>query len=847
VNAPLVVVKHDALLTFIEAKSVHSNYWRSSRGSWGELLARLAAPQRTGETIAAYLALDKDAQGALKDAPGAWVGGALISQRGGRGRRNMAHRTLLTLDFDRVTDRAAFEVTARALGFALAWHSTRKHTPEASRFRLVVPLTGPIGLDEFDAVSRLVAERFGMDCVDPVSFVASQAMFFPSCSADSEFVFEAVDAPVLDAEAFLAPLDWRDATRLPRTPDEEARAFDPNARAGDPLSKPGVIGAFNRAYTITEAIERFIPEAYVQGTEGRLSYAAGETRNGAVLYENGTLLYSWHSTDPARGHCRSAFDLVRIHRFGHLDAAAHGNAKPTSLPSHAAMLDMLRQDEPTIAASIGVERRDAVDEFDAVDDGEGGADGSGDGGGGGTPPPSGAMPAGGAGAAGPRSWLRGLKFDANGAIITSLSNLVLILRHHPDSRDVFGFNEFAQRPCLRKLPGWARPSDKAPTADGRGVTDLDVVSMRVWLESTVGVRGVSQQLAFEALGEAAALAPYHPVRDYLAGRRWDGTPRAETFLIERLGAEDTPYVRAVTRKFLVGAVARVMEPGRQFDSILLLQGAQGLGKSRLVRALSNGWGAEGLPAFDSKDALEAMQGKWIVELSELVGFKRAEAERIKSFLTTCVDTYRRPYERASVSLPRQCVFIGTTNSAAPLRDSTGGRRFWIVECGKRPVDIAREFPADEVGQLWAEAVALYLDGESLWLDDAVLAAEAAAVQESYTVGGDELREAIEEWLAQPVPLDFYSRSPEERLEWVRRLAPRKPNEKLGLRNFVTVEDVWIEMQGGDSRLLTPTQREAITEALLRFPGWERGRVRVRGVQRRGIFNPSLPALAGVPR
>lgn len=856
-TSPATSPKHDALLAYVEAKTVASNYWRTERGSWSALLGRLAVPVRTPETFEQFMALDRDTQGKLKDV-GAWCGATLINGKAGRGKRNVAARTFATLDFDRVKDATEFEAAVRGLGFAVAVHSTRKHCPDAPRFRVVVPFSGPVGVDEWDAVARIVAQRIDptLEGVDPgASFGAASAMHFPSCSSDGEFIFYAVDGPILDVEQLLdaSGVEWRDAAALPRAPSESLSRSDLHARAGDPLSKPGVIGAFNRAYLIGEAISKFIPGVYAPGTEGRFSYLAGESKNGLVTYENGTLAYSFHSTDPAHGHARNAFDLVRLHRFGELDATSHGNTSPTKLPSYAAMLDMIRQDEPTIAAAIGIERQDAAELFEplAADDDDPLALFSPIGGSGGSAPPppstggSGAAPAGGGN---PRAWLTGLTFTPNGVIETTLPNLVRILTHHPDVAGTFAWNEFSARVVIRRLGPWALPSEKRPGRDGAGLTDADVVAMRVWLEDRVGLRRVSQTLAFEAVAAVARAHPFHPVREYLGGLVWDGVERVETLLVRHLGAADTPYVRAVTRKFMLGAVARVMRPGCKFDSILLLRGAQGLGKSRFAMRLANGWGAEGLGNLDNKDALEGILGKWIVEVAELSGFKRQENERIKAFLSTQADTYRRPYERSAVTLPRQCVFIGTTNSVAPLRDSTGGRRFWIVECGRTPIAIDNEIDAAEVEQLWAETVTRYAcEPEPLWLEDADVAAAAAEVQADHTINAtDELREAIEEFLDAPVPADFYNRAPAARLDWIRNVAMRPAGETLGLRNIVTPEEVWVEMQGGDPKHLSAAHREAIVEAVLSLPEWQRsGRARVRGVRRRVMFNPRRPALVNV--
>ena len=209
---------------------------------------------------------------------------------------------------------------------------------------------------------------------------------------------------------------------------------------------------------------------------------------------------------------------------------------------------------------------------------------------------------------------------------------------------------------------------------------------------------------------------YHPVKEYLNGLSWDGTKRLENLLVDYLGAEDTPYVRAVTRKTLVAAVARIYEPGTKFDSILVLNGPQGIGKSTLFARLGRAWYSDSLSISDMKDktASEKLQGYWILELGELAGIRKMDVETVKSFITRTDDKYRKAYGVNVESHPRQCIIVGSTNSDGGfLRDVTGNRRFWPVRVlGKgrhKPWDL------DAVDQIWAEAAEYYHQGEELFL------------------------------------------------------------------------------------------------------------------------------------
>lgn len=214
-----------------------------------------------------------------------------------------------------------------------------------------------------------------------------------------------------------------------------------------------------------------------------------------------------------------------------------------------------------------------------------------------------------------------------------------------------------------------------------------------------------------ALVHAAADAyahehPYHPIRDYLDALKWDGEKRIQRWLVTYTDAEDTPYVQAVGRLLLIAAVGRVYRPGVKYDSVVVLEGPQGSGKSSLVRSLGGQFTKEGLPPFGStpdKDIVGEIRHAWIVELDELIATKRSDVDRVKAFVSRTVDSARMSYARRTEDYPRQCVFIGTVNDAEYLRDMTGNRRWLPVDVGQ--CDFARV--KEDRDQLWAEAVAAW--------------------------------------------------------------------------------------------------------------------------------------------
>ncbi len=226
-----------------------------------------------------------------------------------------------------------------------------------------------------------------------------------------------------------------------------------------------------------------------------------------------------------------------------------------------------------------------------------------------------------------------------------------------------------------------------------------------------------------AVGLIGERRAYHPVQDYLATLQWDGVERLNGWLVDYFGAADTPLNRAFGRKILCAAVRRVVQPGCKFDAMLVLQGAQDLGKSSAIRALcpDPAWFTDQLEVgADPKVTIEKTAGSWVVEMPELDGMGKRDTNRVKSFITTTHDRARLAYGRYPETRPRQFVLFGTTNESRYLTDTTGNRRFWIVHVTKAdPPGIAAIRD-----QLWAEAVASEPD-ENLWLDDPVLKAAAA--------------------------------------------------------------------------------------------------------------------------
>ena len=303
-----------------------------------------------------------------------------------------------------------------------------------------------------------------------------------------------------------------------------------------------------------------------------------------------------------------------------------------------------------------------------------------------------------------------LETTEKGQVKSCLTNAVTILSHDPLLRDSIRYNELTQRVDIVKPMGWER-------RDGQALVDNDLHNIHYYCETTYGVSALNT--IEEAVHITANRNAYHPVRDFLNSLEWDGTPRVRYALHHFLGADDSDYTCEILRAFMLGAIARVFNPGSKFDYIICVVGAQGVGKSTFFRllAVDDDWFTDDLKDLESGKVYEKLQGHWIVELSEMLATNNAKSnEAIKSFLSRQKETYRTPYERYPKDRPRQCVFAGTTNKISFLpSDRTGNRRFLPIACQESEAEVfilddekaSREY----IRQMWAEVMEIWRSGK----------------------------------------------------------------------------------------------------------------------------------------
>lgn len=327
-------------------------------------------------------------------------------------------------------------------------------------------------------------------------------------------------------------------------------------------------------------------------------------------------------------------------------------------------------------------------------------------------------------------WERLLVRTKEGSVAPTAANVALILEHHAAFANSFAFDQLAEKIVLRRVV------ELAGVAAGGAWEDAHTAALSVWFSQTYGIEIGTSRL-HEIVLVAAKGHSFHPVREYLQSVKVtaDTSQRWIDQLVEKLRLSTTPetrdYTRAVVRKTLIAAVARAFEPGCKVDTMLVIEGKQGVFKSRALRALMpvESWYKDDLAQVGKGDeAKKQLAGKWLVEVAELDAMRKSEVDAWKAFASTPVDNYRPSYGRTSVDHPRQCIFVGTVNNSTYLRDETGGRRFWPVKTSatkKNKIDVT--WIEQHRDQLWAEAVLAYEAGEKWYLDDKMEAvAEAEA-------------------------------------------------------------------------------------------------------------------------
>lgn len=817
-------------LTIATGSSRYDRHWRNTAITWEDFCRRIENPAVMPVTAEQYKALSKASKLEKKDV-GGYVGGYLT--KGERGKNSVEYRDIITLDYDTFTPEQLEK--ALALGCACIVHSTAAHSAKAWRVRVIIPSSRSLEPDEYVAIARKTASRIGFAGIDRSTFEPSRLMFWPAHPQGGEWLCRRTDGEPLDADLTLASYhDWRNTAEWELLPDEAAalsygvtdeRGYTAGItgerggrRPEDPTTKEGVIGAFCRTYDIHRAIEEFLSNEYKKAGRDRYTYTMGSSAGGARVLDEGKFLYSFHATDPAGMRAHNAFDLVRIHKFGHLDEALvrkEGDKLATTrFPSYKAMEDFCRQipevrriliheaDSKSMSAFKGVDLSQWLGPEASADAGK-------------TVEtevkiPEGKIP-GIYNEHGDLNWEaidllpwdqieeHLLMRDRKENIINNIVNAKVIVMEHPLLKGSVKMNDFSGNIEISGALPWKHKHFKARKGEVQKPENTwnndDTSQLCEWMCRRYGFEGEKKIL--DGLTTAACERRYHPVLDYFESLTWDGEKRLHRIFVEILGAEDTPLNRELGELIFRGAAARIYNPGCKFDYFVIVYGPEGTYKSTLFNVMGGQWFSDSLKTFDGKEGMEAIQGVLIMEAGELVAAKRSEQTSIKSFISSRTDRYRPAYGHFTEVRPRQCIIVGTTNEQYCLRGiDTGNRRSPVVtiipELSK--VDFPPHWIEANRDQLWAEAVAQAKAGMPLYLNDDLTAAARAIESRHNLDKASPIFGEVLAYLDMWIPNAWESYTLEERQEYVRssRSSADGGNNVIGefhQRDTVTVAEI----------------------------------------------------------
>lgn len=713
------------------AGSCSSKVWHNKVITWTEFVQKLRNPHRTKETVEEFKNMDSESKGKIKNCIGGFVGGRLVSD-GPRNKSTLKSRRLLTLDIDYCN----YDIWSKiqAMGVVSCVYSTHSHSADNIRLRVIIPLDRDVNPQEYQAISRMVASKIDIEIFDITTHEPERLMFWPSISIDGEYYFKLSEGEILKADDILNEytFGWQDMSSWPISSRERHKINADIKKQQDPTTKDGLIGAFCRTYTITEAIAEFIPDIYVPGKdETRYTYAEGSTSGGIVVYDD-KFSYSHHGTDPASNILCNAFDLIRIQKFSELDNGVRKNTKTENLPSFKKMIELCSKDKKVLVTINKDSMVAAQGEFGEVIDESS------------------------------LEWLELLKYTNKGMIAKSIDNALIIIQNDPQLKGKIYFDLFEGVPKKANRMPWnaERFSPEWLDSDDDGLT---------WYISKYYME-VTKPIVTTALSVALLNNEIHPIRDYIKSHTWDGVERIEQLFMDYLGANDTHYNRMVTKKALVAAVKRVFEPGCKYEELpILVSPEQGIGKSTILNKLGGLWYSDSLSfnviKGETKKAIEQTIGAWIIELSELKGLSSKDSDTYKSFMSGTVDRSRMAYSKRVCKFERQFIVFGTTNNEEFLSDRTGNRRYLPIRVGiNKPTKNVFRITQNEINQIWAEAHFYYKEGYKTYLnkEENKLAAEQ---QELYMYSDDDELE-FEEYLTKPISKDWYNLPLNNRLSYL---------------------------------------------------------------------------------
>lgn len=774
------------------AGSSASLKWTTVKYTWSDFLERLNRDIRSTETMRDFDRLDRTARANLKD-----VGGYMAGELSGARRLKSAvlSRSMITLDVDYADSLFPVEFDTRFPGVAAVIYNTRSDREKSRRFRVVIPFAEEVqDAAQYEAAARKMAELLGIDLFDPTTFQAERMMYWQSLSSDQPKVFEVFEGEPISAEYLLSLYgnneEWRDIRNWAFKSDQEkeTRAIVGKAMAQNPREKAGLVGVFCRAYSVPAAIEKYLSDVYeIAPGNDRYTYKAGHSVCGMIVFDD-LFCFSYHSTDPiSDGHAYNAYDLVRVHKFGHL-----GKEDSTK-----EMNKLVCADKECVKDMVTPDAD--LDDFDDYGD---------------------AVKSDSTKEVTELVW----DLDGKGNKQVTVNNFVNAFKSDPLLNGLLAYDMLKETIVFTRPSFTARGSKK-----GDLVNDTDISIIKGRIERMHGIYNDAK--LNDAIEQVSSDNAFHPIKLYLESLTWDGVPRIDTFLVDYMGAEDNAYTREAFRKMLLAAVTRIYEPGRKFDTALVFYSEQGVGKSTLIQRLSKGWFNDSLTNLSGKESYEAIQFAWLVELAELSALRKSDIEAVKNFISKREDTYRGAYARRVKTHKRQCVFFGSTNDDEFLKDATGNRRFFPVSVKrtrKTRIIFEPEFDAI-IDQLWAEAMEGYMLGEDLTLSDEAETI-AGGTREEFTERTP-IQGLIEEYLDRLFPADYEDRFLAQRLDFLNGDLGEEGTET---KNSFSLIELWTEALGRRKDEYTVVKARELSNAVKALKGWKRDKQ-----ARQKIYGPQV--------
>lgn len=772
--------------------SRNSLKWKNAYVTWDDFVKRLETTVRTSETIEEYTKLPKLSRDKIKDI-GGFVAGHLKCQR--RKKEEVLSRSMITLDMDDVTPDFLLDED-KLPKYKWLIYSTHKHKKEAPRLRFIIPLSRDVSPEEYGAISRMLAQDIGMNMMDKSTFEVNRMMYFPSTSINGDYFFKVNEGNIVNPDDVLSRYDdWHNVYTWAKHKSEiEIVKNLGKDKKQDPITIEGIVGTFCRCYTIHEVIDKYLSDVYDSTTDdNRFDYIPADSSAGVIVYDD-KFIYSHHASDPASGKLMNAFEIVMSHKFNDLSEKMQFKEMCKLALSDDKVKILLSEEKERNAKEdfLEIERNTQKDD-EIVDN----------------------------------SWKAKLKLKDNGEVDNLSENLVLILKNDKMFSN-FAYNEMARMVEILGPVPWKRGTTSSFW------TELDTSQLKCILDKKYGeFTNRNHEVAFD---KVVTDRHFHPVRNYLNNLpKWDGVKRVEDLFIKYMEAEDSDYIKTVTRKSFVAMIARIMEPGIKFDAVPVLDGAQGIGKSTIIRDLiGEAYYSDALSLTDMSDktGAEKLQGFWCVEIGELAGMKKADIEKVKAFVTTQCDNYRPSYGRVVESHPRQCVVIATINGEnGYLRDITGNRRFWIIKLGQTVKKRMWKFDQYFKDQFWAEAKHYYEDGECLYLEGDI--AKEAEKHQMEAMEKDSRMGILVEYLNMLLPENWNEMSLYERRSFIDgdALSPKGTVRRTQVSNI----EIYSECFGKDPTNISRADSYSITAMMIQLPDWKKSekssRIPIYGKQR----------------